>query len=131
MLSMGLNADFEKLDINGKDVEDWFDRFDLYCKTNASIDKDNKTAYLLTLAGGQAYKLVKDLAFPKKPDTLSATEIRDLIVNHSTPQTYEVAERSKFNSLSRRPDHSQLEILSSNCKDKPHFVILVLLWKSI
>ena len=103
---MGLNADFEKLDINGKFVEDWFDRFDLYCQTNTSIDATNKTAYLLTSAGGQAYKLVKDLAFPKKPETLTATEIRTLICNYATPHTFEVAERSKFNSMYRRPEQS-------------------------
>lgn len=59
---------------------------------------------LLTLAGGQAYKLMKGLAFLKKPDALSVTEIRDLIVKHTTPHIFEVAERSKFNSLTRRAD---------------------------
>lgn len=106
---MAASINFGKLDISSPDVEDWFDRFSLYCLTNEKIDPSNRplqTAYLLTFAGPEAYKLVKDLAYPRCPNDLSVDEIRKFIVGHVKPQSYEVNERAKFYALVRRKDQS-------------------------
>ena len=93
--------DLGKLNVHGNDVEDWLDRFELYCCTNDKIRSDNKTAFLLTVAGGEAYKLIKNLGFPKQPKELTFYEIKELLTDHLKPIRYETTERAKFHSMVR------------------------------
>ena len=97
----------EKLDITDIDgVTDWHERFELYTETNSEITAANKTAHYLTLIGKQAYRLLKDLAFPKTISTMDVTDLQKLLQSHLTPDNYELAERQKFHNITKKPDES-------------------------
>ena len=92
--------------MHGSEVEDWFQRFELYCITNAKMNDTNKIAFFLTQAGDDTYSLVKDLAFPKKPKDLSYMEAKTLVVNHLKPRNFTIKERATFNTLVRKPEQN-------------------------
>ena len=95
-----------KLNIHGADVEDWFERFELYCVTNTKIKENNKIAFFFTQAGEDTYSLAKDLAFPKKPKDLTYDEAKSLLVNHLKPRNFTIKERATFNTLLRKPEQN-------------------------
>ena len=112
----------ENLDLQKTDqLEDWFERFDLYCATDDRITESNQTAYLLTYAGGSAYNLVKNLAFPRKPNQLKPTEIRDILLHHLRPMNFQATERARFHTLIRQESQGikefilQLQIQAAKC----------------
>lgn len=105
--------DLGKLNVQADDVEDWFDRFDLYCCTNDKITDINKTAFLLTMAGGEAYKLIKNLGFPKQPKDLQVSEIRKILSEHLRPMRFETTERAKFHSMIRSEGQDMKDFILS------------------
>ena len=101
----------EPLDLNDpNDVKNWFERFDLLKTTNADISA-NPVPFLLTYLGKRAYKLLKDLVFPKNPKDLKTAEIQKFLVDHLVPSNYEVHERAIFNSLIRKHNQSVKEFI--------------------
>ena len=98
----------EPLDISDINcIEDWFERFAFYVVTNDKIDDPKKEiAYLVTFMGKDAYKLLKELCYPKKPSDLTTKDIKDCLLKHLRPKNYEVHERAVFNSLVRKPNQS-------------------------
>jgi len=103
--------DIGKLNIHCAEVEDWFDRFELYCVTNTKIKDNNKIAFFLTQAGEDTYSLVKDLAYPQKPKDLTYAEARSLILGHLKPRNFTIKERATFNTLVRKPDQNIKEFI--------------------
>ena len=105
-----------------KSVENWYDRFSLYALTNKDINEDNETAYYLTLAGEEAYLLLKDLAFPKEISKLKAKELHLLLLKHIKPTQFEVTERATFHKIVREPEERMKDFLlriqqqASNCQ---------------
>ena len=91
-------------DIEG--VEDWHERFAQYCLTDANITDDKKTAFYITYIGKRAYRRIKDLAYPKKPDKMTVDELQTLLKKHLCPENFEASEREKFHNLRRRPDEA-------------------------
>ena len=68
----------EPLDITDPNsIEDWFERFEFYVLTNTNItDSKIQIAHLMTLMGKDAYKLLKELSYPKTPADLTPPEIK-------------------------------------------------------
>lgn len=85
------------------DIKNWFERFDLLSSTNPKISS-NSVPYMLTFLGKDAYKLLKDLVYPRVPKDLTVVEIEKALCDHLIPCNYEVHERSIFNSLVRKPN---------------------------
>ena len=102
----------EKLDITDPStVEDWYERFELFCLTNTAITNANRTAFYLTYAGKEAYSLLKDLAFPTLPRNMTPAELHALIVAHVKPRNLELVSRAKFHSLIRASSESPKEFI--------------------
>ena len=81
----------EKIQLQEPDtIEDWFDRLDLLMATDKKYTSANATAHLLTFAGAEAYSLVKQLAFPRKPKDLTIEEIKKMVVRHVVPVNLEI-----------------------------------------
>ena len=92
-------------DIEG--ISDWHERFEQYCLTETSAITDkNKTSYYLAYIGKQAYRRLKDLAFPDKPSTKKVEDLQKLLESHLCPVNYEAAEREKFHNLRRKSEES-------------------------
>lgn len=100
-------ADMEPLNINStaRDVEDYLERFDIWCLTKSDIDEKKQTAYFLHFVGKEAYGLIKNLVFPQSPISISYTELKKKVLQHFKPINFVAAERAKFNLLLR--SHSQ------------------------
>ena len=113
----------ETLDIHSsvRDIEDYLERFEILWMTKDANKKDKQTAYFLTFIGKEAYALLKNLAYPKKPISLSYDELKALLLHHLQPVNFEIAERAKFNELRRKPDQKirefilQLQTQASKC----------------
>ena len=70
----------ESLDVNDcVAVKNWFERFDLLMLTNNRINDNNKVAFLLTYIGKTAYALLKELAYPHAPNTLTVANIKNIL----------------------------------------------------
>ena len=102
----GMDRTLEPLALNPEVIEAWFERFDLYCLTQSNITEENKVPYFLTLAGKEAFHLVRTLAHPSKPVDKSYNALRKLLIDHVKPQDFEMTERAKFHSAVRQPGQS-------------------------
>lgn len=92
----------EKLDIRDlENLENWFERFNLYVLTNDKINEKNICAYYLTLIGKEAYHLLKDLCFPDAPKDKNPDALHKILLDHLKPQNFELLERAKFHSITR------------------------------
>ena len=107
-----MDLSLEKLDIaNSAELLNWHERFDLYCLTNSKITKENKTAYYLTLAGKEAYTLLKDLAYPKEIKDMSVNDLRDLLKSHLQIDSNVIMQRAQFHSATRAKEETYREFL--------------------
>ena len=96
----------EQLDITDpQEITDWHERFDQYCTAKA-IDPPKKINHYLTLIGKQAYRLLKDLAYPTTIATLTVLELQKLLQDHLKPYDYELSEREIFHNLKKSPNET-------------------------
>ena len=58
------------------------------------------------MIGKDAYRLLKDLAYPEKPTSLSVSKMQTLLEKHLQPRNFEVAEREKFHTMSKKTEES-------------------------
>ncbi|VDP91390.1 unnamed protein product, partial [Echinostoma caproni] len=61
------NLEILDIHLNSRYVEDYLERFEIWCLTRQSLDAEKKTAHFLSAVGEEAYALVKNLAFPESP----------------------------------------------------------------
>ncbi|GAA48494.1 Rho-related protein racI [Clonorchis sinensis] len=100
-------AEMEPLDVNStaRDVEDYLERFDIWCLTKSDMDDKKLTAYFLHFVGKEAYTLIKNLVYPESPIHISYNELKKKLLQHFKPINFVAAERARFNMLTR--SHSQ------------------------
>jgi len=92
----------EPIDLSDtKNIESWYERFELYRLTNDKIKDENATAFYLTLIGKEAYNLLRDLMHPTKPSAKKPSELHDVLLNHLMPFNFELLERAKFHTIVR------------------------------
>ena len=102
-----MQASLEPLDISDvTGISDWHERFQLYVITNDKITDKNKTAHYVSLIGKDAYRLLKDLAFPDKVADKNVADLESLLVKHLQIQDFELAEREKFHNLTKKPQET-------------------------
>lgn len=85
-----------------RECEDYFERFEIWWLTRKDLKEDKKTVNFLAIIGKEAYSLIKNLAFPEPPVSLSFEAIKELLLRHLQPINFEAAERARFHSLQRR-----------------------------
>ncbi|VDP75138.1 unnamed protein product [Echinostoma caproni] len=116
----------EILDIhsNSRYVEDYLERFEIWCLTRKSLDAEKKTAHFLSAVWKEAYVLIKHLAFPESPIQLKYEELKDLLLKHFQSVNFEATERAKFHCLACDPNQSvrdfilQLQTQAAHCNFK-------------
>jgi transposase InsO family protein len=117
------NSSSEILNIHTspREIEDYLERFELWCLTKGELATDVKTAHFLTSIGKEAYALLKNLSFPDAPSKKTYDELKSILLAHVMPQNFEIAERAKFNVLQRQTNQSirefilQLQTQASRC----------------
>ena len=92
-------------------LENWYERFELYCVTNKEITEATKTAHFLTLAGEKAYALLKDLFYPNDIKSETLKDLHERLLNHIRPANIVMIERSKFHKIQRSNNESLKEFL--------------------
>ncbi|VDP94380.1 unnamed protein product [Echinostoma caproni] len=95
------NLENMNIHASAREVEDYLERFEIWCITRKGLDGERKTAYFLTVIGKDAYSLLKNLAFPDSPISLSYESLKTLLLKYLQPANFEAAERAKFHSLTR------------------------------
>ena len=78
-------------------VEDYKERFLLYCVANNILtDEDKGKAVFLTCIEATTYNLLKNLVLPQKPQDLSLDELLDALQKHYQPCIVVIAKRYCF-----------------------------------
>jgi len=100
--------------INVKDfsgINEWYERFTLWTVTNEKVNDNNRIAYYLTMIGKDAYQLIKDLIYPNKPSDCKPNDLHKILTNHLKPQMNELAEITKFNTITREAKETYASFL--------------------
>lgn len=84
-----------KFDIND-DWQIYAEILEQYFVANPSIEEDRKAAILLTSVSIEVYKIIKNAAFPDKPDKKTFSELCTLCKKQFSPVVSVFAERCRF-----------------------------------
>lgn len=89
-----LIGNIEPLDINS-DLEIYLERMDhlFQCNKTAEVDKVN---LFVTLIGGEAYKILRDLVSPAKISSKTYDELKEAVRKCMAPKKLIIAETYKF-----------------------------------
>uniref|UniRef100_A0A8C2FFT4 Gypsy retrotransposon integrase-like protein 1 n=2 Tax=Cyprinus carpio TaxID=7962 RepID=A0A8C2FFT4_CYPCA len=108
-----------------EDSGDWLEyteRLEHFFAANEITDEDKKRSILLSVCGAKTYKLMRNLATPRKPGDLPYKDLIDLIQNHHSPKPSVIVQRFKFHSHFRKSGDSiakfvaELRQLSEHCE---------------
>ena len=80
-------------------------RLEMFLDANA-VAEGQRVATLLTVIGGTAYKIVRNLVAPASPKDKTNTELMDALSAHFSPKPLVVAERYRFHKRDQRPGES-------------------------
>ncbi|XP_041473613.1 uncharacterized protein K02A2.6-like [Lytechinus variegatus] len=103
--------------------EDWSsysERLEQYFIIN-NIGGDMRVPALISLIGGETYKLLRKLTAPAKPAEKSFQQLIDILQQHLSPQPLVIAERFRFHKRDQRPSEpinayvAELRQLAKHC----------------
>ncbi|XP_064459015.1 uncharacterized protein LOC135369352 [Ornithodoros turicata] len=80
-----------------EDFTSYIERFGHYWKVTRIEDNSLKTSALITAIGKRAYKTLKDLLLPSKPEQKTYDQLVQVLKDHYAPESQVIAERFKFN----------------------------------
>ena len=123
---------------NADDFECYMERLEQYLLANdlellkLAADKSNEALYMsridkrravfISLIGGSAYSLLRNLVAPNKPADRSMEELVQALRDHYCPESSVTVQRYKFNTRVRASDESvatyvsQLRKLADDCQ---------------
>ena len=110
---MGSFGRLEGFDPAQEDIEEYIERFELYCTSNGLTDADKKKSTFLTSIGRDAYHVVRGLTRPGAVTDKTLDELQDLLKSHYAPARIQIAERFKFYRRQQNPGESVVEFLSA------------------
>ncbi|KAM3613346.1 uncharacterized protein V6R79_024529 [Siganus canaliculatus] len=108
--------------------EDWTEyeeRLGHFFSANENTEEAKKRLILLSACGAKTYKLIRNLATPRKPGDIPYDELVQLVANHHNPKPSVIVQRFKFHSHFRRQGQSvanfvaELRQLSEHCDFGP------------
>ncbi|VDP64874.1 unnamed protein product [Schistosoma curassoni] len=76
--------------------EDYFERFEIWAMTKVDDEDVNIVAHFLTFIGKEAYSLLKTLALPEMPISLSYTTFKDLLLDYVNYANFECDKGERF-----------------------------------
>ena len=88
------------------------ERGEFFFQANGITDVSKKRATLLAIIGPSAYKLLRSLVAPTKPDEKTYDELVAAMAKHHNPAPSEIVQRYRFNSRSRKEGESVATYLS-------------------
>ena len=103
-------------------VEDFKEKFFLYCTANSIKSGDKQKVVFLTSIGGTAYTLVKNLVRQRLPQDLELEALIDVLKTHYQSKVVVIAERFKFFKRQQREGESiavylcELRRLAKDCE---------------
>lgn len=117
---MALIGSIEHFNPRENDITSYLERLEQLFVCNV-VEQDKKVALLLTLLGGEAYGVLRDLLAPDLPSSKSYEELKQCLVSHYSPKRLVIAERYKFYSAMQESNESiksfttKLKNLSQYC----------------
>ena len=96
----------------------YIERLEQYLTANKVEDADQQKVILLSVCGSATYKLIRNLASPKK---LKFNYIMDFVTKHHDPKPFVIVKRYCFNARNRHGGESistyvaELRHLSEHC----------------
>ena len=81
----------------GKDWIQYIERMEYYFQANKITEGDTKKAILISVMGEKAYKLMRSLVSPAKPNDKSFGQLVKAMRGHLCPLPSEIVQRHKFN----------------------------------
>ena len=91
------------------DSEDWsqyVERLENFLVANNITSAEKKQATFLAVIGPSAYRILRSLVAPEKPNEKSYTDLKKLLSDHYCPKPSEIVQRSKFYKRIRHPGES-------------------------
>lgn len=80
-----------------EDFASYVERFGHYCKVAGVQDEELKKSAFISAIGKKAYKTLKDLLLPAKPEEKTFEDLVKVLSGHYEPSSQVIAERFKFN----------------------------------
>ena len=106
----------------GEKIDEYHQRFLLYCTTNNIVDTDKMKAIFLTTVGGTTYSILLNLVSPARPQVKTLDKLITLLKNHYEPRKIANAERFKFYKRQQKEGESianyvaELRRLAKDCE---------------
>ncbi|XP_062502906.1 uncharacterized protein LOC134179903 [Corticium candelabrum] len=106
----------------GDKIDEYHQRFLLYCTANNIVDADKMKAIFLTTVGGTTYSILSNLVSPAKPQDKTLDELITLLKNQYEPRKIVIAERFKFYKRQQKEGESianylaELRRLAKHCE---------------
>ena len=106
-------------------IEAYLERIDIYFKAN-DIRDEKKMSIFLSVLGGKAYSVLRDLLGPVKPQEKPFGELKSELKRHFQPKKIVIAERFHFHRRNQAPEESvadfiaQLRRLATHCQFGDH-----------
>nr|XP_037290288.1 uncharacterized protein K02A2.6-like [Rhipicephalus microplus] len=82
-----------------EDFASYVERFGHYCKVAGVQDEELKKSAFISAIGKKAYKTLKDLLLPAKPEETTFEDLVKVLSGHYEPSSQVIAERFKFNRM--------------------------------
>ena len=102
---MATIGSIEPFDPSFGDWEAYEERLEMFLDANA-VAEGQRVATLLTVIGGTAYKIVRNLVAPASPKDKTYTELMDALSAHFSPKPLVIAERYRFHKRDQLPGES-------------------------
>jgi len=118
---MSLIGNIEPFNPNQADITTYIERIEQLFICN-DVDEKKKVPLFLTLLGGDAYNVLKDLLSPQLPSQKMYTVLKETLINHYNLKRLVIAERYKFYSANQdssediKSYRTKLKNLSKYCK---------------
>ena len=126
-MATGRHGKLSEFNAGVVNVEDYKERFLLYCAANGLEDADKQKAVFLTCVGTATYTLLKNLVRPEKPQDKSLDELFVLLKSHFEPRIVVIVEIFRFISIFREKV-SRSRIIWLNCTGYQSTTILETTW---
>ncbi|KAF2905267.1 hypothetical protein ILUMI_00918 [Ignelater luminosus] len=111
---MALIGSIEPFNPSESDIISYMERMEQLFECN-EVPKEKQVAMFLTLIGGEAYNVLKDLVDPVLPSTKTYKDLKEVLSNHYCPKKLVIAERYKFYGAQQDPSE---DVKSFVAKDK-------------
>ena len=105
-------------------VDDYKERFALFCAANDIDDNDKRKAVFLASVETSTYTLLKNSVRPRKPQELTLADFVELLRKYYQPRVVVIAERFRFYKRHQRDSESiavylaELRRLAKECASR-------------